>query len=159
MVSRFSVYEDEQVLRRLYVATQAGELFEVDPVTGAYSWLAKMRQVAHDFYGNPVFDVLCAAPVRDLVVIGSQVNSVQPHADRARIDRSAPGGIEWWLETKPSQNYRLQPLSPLWYKEPSELVPLGIQSAPYPPTLPVWKGVDFSSGRKLGVGCGVVRTR
>ncbi|MBK8979024.1 MAG: hypothetical protein IPM29_24270 [Planctomycetes bacterium] len=142
------------MLPKIYAATQAGELFEVDPNTGAYSWMADMHGVA-EFASGPVFGGLAAAPVRDLVVFGSQVTSVQQHADRARLtDPINPPSWEWWLRTRPWQNFVVQPESPRWYQDPVQLGLPDPDEAPYPPKLPIYYGLSplMSSGSAAGFG-------
>ncbi|MBK8977370.1 MAG: hypothetical protein IPM29_15775 [Planctomycetes bacterium] len=156
MVSRMALYEQDLMLPRLYAATQAGELYEVDPMNGSYSWLADMRGV-FEAVGFPAsYNVTTASPMRDLIVLGAGISTSQSHPDRIRRTNPTSTGTEWWLETRPWRNYFQQPYSPLWYKHPLDPQVSGLPEVTFPPKLPVYFGFSpfAGSGAASGLGTG-----
>lgn len=132
----------------IYAATQAGELYEVNPTSGASTLMADMRHLGEA--PNPGGGTIRAAvvpesPIRDLAWVGDQVSGIAPGAqelfrwtsDSNPVYPPAPTG-DWWLNTKPWQNKTSWYLTPSWYKDPA--VVNGTYDAPASPELLVHNG-------------------
>jgi hypothetical protein len=154
LVSRWYTPDGDILLPQLLAATQAGELFEVDPLTGRsvfaidYKLPIELPLQSPPHPPNPVYvsNVLrSVSQVRDLGVIGENALGVPTFQlpgfitpDRYRWPTVvAPPGLRqlWWYRSLPNQDRWGLPMQPQFYKD-------WHSSDPWPPPhLPVCTGV------------------
>jgi hypothetical protein len=153
-VSRWYTPDGDILLPQLLAATQAGELFEVDPLTGRsvfaidYKLPIELPLQSPPHPPNPVYlsNVLrSVSQVRDLGVIGENAMGVPTFQlpgfitpDRYRWPTvvAPPGQRQlWWYRSLPNQDRWGLPMQPQFYKD-------WHSSDPWPPPhLPVCTGV------------------
>jgi hypothetical protein len=157
LVSREIIQEDEELIfYRLYGTTQAGELFEVDPQTGATNWLTDFKHLTELWNAqNPSLPQFVAAlpltPIRDLVYVGDNLSGVSATAPEL-FRRSAQNSPGWWLNTKPWLNRYMAFRTPECYKDPPVDQVKGIYLAEPSPKLPIGGGgfAPLTGGGAIG---------
>ena len=154
LVSRMKVISEaeEMISYFLYGITQAGELYEVDPRSGASTLLHDVRELTEDptgLYG--AFAPM--SPIRDMAFLDESLSGVSGAMPElswrtgSGLFNPQPGA---WLHPVPWQNGSSEYLHPAWYKFPN-LTPQGTFEHEPAPKLPIYDGfAPFSGGGAVG---------
>jgi hypothetical protein len=144
------VVHDEGSGTKLFLAEQAGGLWEMDMISGAVNWRGDFRDALDD--NGQIKPQRIASPVRDLVVFGSLGADVTSQV--VRVQGALPQ--TFWLETTPWQDAFSNVLNPFWWR----VGPNGDTNKRIQPWLPAIDGFAplMFAGDKIAVGSGAQGT-